>query len=440
MYVNAPRRTTNGTTNVTKALGARAAYPPTNGYATPALAAANAYVMTDYMSTLLGSTTRSSMIKGVVGWHKYIVTPYGGTYRSIVHEGHVVNVLRYAFPSPGKEYYAESTPIRFGDTGFFQSGVGGSEDPLGVINPSGGSLLPIAIYNRAVIANLRNRAEVEAKLKLSNSGLDLAESLAGLDKTVLMVADAAARLIYAWRSVRNGKYRLAAKHLGIARKNLSFKNASEAWLAFQYGWRPLIMDIYNGTKYAISLMNEKSDLVRVTRRVSETLWAPKPDAGPYWGGYTCDSKAEAYVEVKLWAKVANSYLAYLSSLQLVNPAYLAWVTLPFSFVVDWLLPVGDFLASVTAPLGLQFTGGYRSTRVWGSVAVGAGTHTVRQPLVYSKITSFGHTRATAESLYMDRMKYNSWPMSRLYITLPFKSYERAVNTAALIKTTAKSLR
>ena len=42
-----------------------------------------------------------------------------------------------------------------------------------------------------------------------------------------------------------------------------------------------------------------------------------------------------------------------NQLGLVNPASVAWELIPFSFLVDWFLPVGKFLESYTDTVGMQ---------------------------------------------------------------------------------------
>jgi len=53
----------------------------------------------------------------------------------------------------------------------------------------------------------------------------------------------------------------------------------------------------------------------------------------------------------------------LAQMGFTNPALIAWELTPWSFVIDWFLPVGNFISSLDATLGLVFVDGYKSTRV-----------------------------------------------------------------------------
>lgn len=71
--------------------------------------------------------------------------------------------------------------------------------------------------------------------------------------------------------------------------------------------------------------------------------------------------------VTLWYEIEDPNVAWASSLGLLNPAVLAWESVPFSFVIDWFLPVGNFLQSLSTPLGVKFLSGTQT-----SVAEGTG--------------------------------------------------------------------
>lgn len=70
-------------------------------------------------------------------------------------------------------------------------------------------------------------------------------------------------------------------------------------------------------------------------------------------GYRC--RLDAYIESDL--------LVSLASLGVTNPALLAWELLPFSFVVDWALPIGSYLDAFDSPVGLKFRGGSLTRRL-----------------------------------------------------------------------------
>ena len=63
------------------------------------------------------------------------------------------------------------------------------------------------------------------------------------------------------------------------------------------------------------------------------------------------------IYVRLDYRTVNPVLAAMQKLGVANPASLAWELLPYSFVVDWFLPIGQYLNSWTADLGLSFIGG-----------------------------------------------------------------------------------
>ena len=57
------------------------------------------------------------------------------------------------------------------------------------------------------------------------------------------------------------------------------------------------------------------------------------------------------VFVRIDALPGNPLLRALSSFGIANLGTIAWELVPFSFVVDWLLPVGDWIDSFDALLG-----------------------------------------------------------------------------------------
>ena len=68
-------------------------------------------------------------------------------------------------------------------------------------------------------------------------------------------------------------------------------------------------------------------------------------------------EVEDKVGVQLTYKLSSPVLAELSSLGLINPAEIIWELTRYSFVVDWLIPVGGWLSSLTSDVGYSFVSG-----------------------------------------------------------------------------------
>jgi hypothetical protein len=67
------------------------------------------------------------------------------------------------------------------------------------------------------------------------------------------------------------------------------------------------------------------------------------------------------VKFTLYYAVPNEFLKTLSEGGITNPALVAWELLPWSFVVDWFLPIGNFISSWDAVAGLQYQKGAKTT-------------------------------------------------------------------------------
>lgn len=57
--------------------------------------------------------------------------------------------------------------------------------------------------------------------------------------------------------------------------------------------------------------------------------------------------------VRLKCRVVNPRFHELQQLGVTNPALFAWEVIPFSFVFDWFVGVGDYLEGLTALHGIE---------------------------------------------------------------------------------------
>lgn len=74
---------------------------------------------------------------------------------------------------------------------------------------------------------------------------------------------------------------------------------------------------------------------------------------------SCDRSHNKQTTAKLVYNVRceDSLKAVAANTGISNPALLAWELLPWSFVIDWFIPVGDYLESLSAFDGFTFSGG-----------------------------------------------------------------------------------
>lgn len=434
MFTPAPYVKGNGSAGYSRTIQARA-----NVKNATFLDAMNArYTLNQSGSAPGPETIKGLCQKGVVAYKKYKPTSYTALYRNRSASGRHIVVFRDG--PPFYQYVAQNYQLGLGYSGFNSTGL---SDPLGVLDHAGTGTSIQALYNRAVVQNLKNRAISECRQKATQVKLDMAEALVGLPQSVIMVAQRASQLARAYLFFRKGNIQGALLILGIHRQQLSRtfsrKSRADAWLELQFGWLPLMSDIHDGMLLANELLSEpKVKQFYAKRRLEQELsvFPPAITSGPnIWKDLRTSAEGHCSVEVRYNFRVSNATIAFLNSLSLLNPLYVVWVAVPFSFVVDWLIPVGDWLQSLSSTLGLQFIDGYATCRSWGSAEASASGRTDISPTVI--LHEEGSTSASAGLSRITRDAYSAWPWPVPYVRFPFSSDRRLANAIALIDSTRK---
>ncbi len=430
MFVSAPRVNGNGSNSFNVPLVARNGAPKSVSLQA-ALAAAN--TMNRFSTGPGGQTIRSFCQNGVISYKKYRKTSYSAFYYSRFSSGRVISINQDG--GPFFEWNSYNHGVGLGYVGFHSTGF---DDNLHVLDHTGTNGSPQAIYNRAVALNLKNRAVSECRQKAAEVKLDLSEAFAGLPETVLMVALRTKQVLTAWRSMRRGDFRGAAAALGLSprrwHKTLGIKSTQQAWLELQYGWLPLLGDIWSGIKLTNDLLSGAQHHAYAKRQLETDLWTyGLTSGGPStWVNPQITTWGRTSVDVRYNFRVSDTNLAFLNSLGVLNPFYTVWVAVPFSFLVDWFLPIGDWLQSISSTLGLQFIDGYITQRSWGYAEVSASS--VNLP---NKKFEIGSTTASAGLCRITRDALTVWPWPVPYLRFPFSSDKRVANAIALISTSRK---
>jgi hypothetical protein len=117
----------------------------------------------------------------------------------------------------------------------------------------------------------------------------------------------------------------------------------------------------------------------------------------------------------------------LNEAGLINPLDIAWELVPWSFAIDWFVPIGNTLKAITAGCGLQSEGGWTSIHVktsWGQ----------RRILSFTG-WGFGYISGgnyLEEGFTFSRYAHADFPIPRLYANTRPYSTVRAVNALALV--------
>jgi len=219
-------------------------------------------------------------------------------------------------------------------------------------------------------ASASSKAFARLAKKVGTIEGNLAQDLVQYKQTVNMIADHATRITRAYGAVRHGHFDHAmsilyhpAQSKYSRGKPTSIKDSTaNNWLALQYGWKPLINDIHE----AIELIkaqnkNDEGSLQKVV--ASSTVKSETSSDFDIWGtpGYkagTVDTVTKSTARYYLMYKQSSTLTNYLQQTGFTNAPNLAWEVLPYSFVVDWFLPIGPWLETLSLWQGKQFvTGG-----------------------------------------------------------------------------------
>jgi len=294
--------------------------------------------------------------------------------------------------------------------------------------------------------------EYKALNKLKKQGVNLAVVFAERHQTIELISDTAERLAWSFLSLRRGDIRGAYRHLGCAerrkltnyfsrryksiissksrltrelREERVFNLASQTWLEIQYGWRPLLGDIDGAAKalaqyyyehaFPISLATGKVDLDLETKTFNAT-------------GYDVSRTCKAKYRYGLYYRVDNSTLRGLGQLGLTDLATVAWEMIPYSFVVDWLLPVSSYLSLRDAAVGLTFVDGYWTKSYAQEIKMEAVKN-----YTYSNFRQIYNLKGVAKNFSLQRRVQTSFPSVSLpRVKNPFSS-EHGLNALTLLQ-------
>jgi len=271
--------------------------------------------------------------------------------------------------------------------------------------------------------------------EIRDTDLNLAQAFAERAQTEKMFVDYGKRLLKAYSAVKRGRpNEVLNALLGTKADKSAFSGykkvvidttgvASDTWLAWQYGVRPLISDLKGAVKEYYKVRQTQPLIRSYTIHASSDERVGEFQSQPWTSVYnpalTRQTQWAQKARVRAYAEFQDSAQAWDVSAQrlgLTDPILLAWELIPYSFVIDWFINVGEFLEASGTITGLK--------RV--------GIHVTTTTEEYSRVDQGGGS-ATRSQVIKDRVFTPSLPSASLRIKANPFSVSHTTSALALIR-------
>lgn len=323
-------------------------------------------------------------------------------------------------------------------------------------NQSG--LFPANFSAGATEADVRAKAIDALRQKIVGSDFDLGVFLGTANQSFNLIASAVSGVSRAFNHAKRGRFEQAAKVLrdvnlqhgrrlkGVnpaahAAAKVEMKKSSRAlshalktkdavkadialsngWLGLQYGWLPLLCD----TKAAAEALAERDGKAgNYVKEYRASSWDGRPPGYAPPAPFVLGDGGRK-ISVRIIARLTSVSQATLFGI--TNPASLIWERLPWSFVFDWFIPIGDYLQR------LNFV-----RAITGEYIVTTRTHIYRTGGNATWISGGIRTSITGASYSYEDVTFKREVLSSLSVPLPnvkglsqIASFRRALNAIAL---------
>jgi hypothetical protein len=140
-------------------------------------------------------------------------------------------------------------------------------------------------------------------------------------------------------------------------KTKKAKDVADSYLAFKFGIQPLISDYES----LVDELSKEQDFLSVKVKARRKAY----QINEVFGNYRLIGKIE--IRYMLSFSIDNQLFRSLKDYGFVNPLSIAWELTPWSFVFDWVYPIGKIIEDSLATVGLTFSGGTRAVTFIGVV-------------------------------------------------------------------------
>lgn len=224
----------------------------------------------------------------------------------------------------------------------------------------------------------RNRVKAKLIERVKDTKVNIAQAIAERDQVARLVGSTAKRFASTVVNLRRLNFRgaldallgpapMTAARSREANRLAGLSGVPEQWLALQYGWLPLLGDIDGACKELADTLLDQPPVCRARAKAKQPLDAYSTTRrgssypihpGRKWTRTKAEILGEGFVEYG----VSSEFGQAVQRTGIIDPFLLAWELMPWSFVVDWMLPVGSWLESLQFDAGLVFKRGWFSYR------------------------------------------------------------------------------
>lgn len=296
----------------------------------------------------------------------------------------------------------------------FDNDVNSSNEDFGAVPYLiNGQLEPAFSYNE------RARFDTDFGNKFGE-GASLGVSAATFREDIQGLAELASDVMRLIRGIKRGNLKEIRRAIDGSRTKINYrdpkrmlgKTASSRYLQYTYALTPMVQDVYD----TYETLRKSEALAHLHRfRKSRKFDVKEENSSGSISGYKV-------LRCAVWYEVTSPEIRKASQLGLINPALVLWDLVPYSFVVDWLVPVGNYLHALSAYAGTEFKAGYLTSYAEAEVtAEGYWFYSsMKQPMTVNRYKVY------------HREKLSDFPTAKLHYKNPF-STKHVINAVALIR-------
>lgn len=249
-----------------------------------------------------------------------------------------------------------------------------------------------------------------------NAGVFLGEGREALS----MIMNSAVRIRKALSYVKRGNVILAAKALGQTWNGQKIhKSISANWLELQYGWLPLLSDAKSGAEFLAARLEFPFLQTYKVKRTKKRILSQAVAAGQ--NGYV-----NGVTRYQILARLSEVDPYKLSGL--TDPASVVWELVPYSFVADWFLPIGNYLAGRGLASALSGSFVVTQTTTYDMGLSGGSTSDTNYTFTYTGLSAWSRSIVVSRTVNSTlQVPLPTWkPLSKV------ASWKHCANAVALL--------